>query len=213
MNDVLQHEQAYRGADLIKKMAALPVVVCGCGAVGSNLVDNMVRQGFQKFTVIDFDRVEDHNRHTQVWSRRDVGQLKAAALKNIVHSNMGVAIEAITKRLDTSNVSKLIPAGALVVDGFDNVESRKIITDYCLSKKQLCLHIGLFQDYAEVVWNEVYRVPRDSGALDVCDYPLARNVILFATAVGTEVIIRYLEEKKKESYTITMKDFKVGAYR
>lgn len=212
MNDVFRHEQAYRGAELLKKMAALPVAVCGCGAVGSNLVENMARQGFQKFTVIDFDRVEDHNRNTQVWSRRDVGQLKAAALKNIVHSNMGIAIEAVTKRLEAANIAKIIPAGALVVDGFDNVESRKIVTEYCLSKKQLCLHIGLFQDYAEVVWNEVYRVPRDSQAPDVCDYPLARNVILLAVSVGTDVVIRYLETKKKESYTITMKDFKIGAY-
>ena len=41
--------------------------MCGAGAVGSNLVDNLARQGAENLCVVDRDRVEEHNVSTQVW--------------------------------------------------------------------------------------------------------------------------------------------------
>ncbi len=35
--------------------------ICGTGALGSHLADNLVRQGARKLAVIDCDRVEQHN--------------------------------------------------------------------------------------------------------------------------------------------------------
>ncbi len=55
------HERLYRGDAFIKQMRQLRLTVCGAGAVGSHLVNNMVRQGVSSLTVIDFDRVEQHN--------------------------------------------------------------------------------------------------------------------------------------------------------
>lgn len=37
-----------------------------------------------------------------------------------------------------------------------------------------CLHIGLANSYAEIIWNSIYRLPSPTND-DVCDYPLARN--------------------------------------
>lgn len=203
------HEEVYRGADLLKKLAAQPVTLCGAGAIGSNLADNIVRQGFQKLTVIDMDRVEDHNRNSQLWTSRDVGQMKVAALRNHLFNVMKVSIEPIDKKLDAGNVKKFLRAGAIVVDGFDNPESRKIVMDHCRDNKIDCLHIGLAEDCAEVTWNERYRVPVISKGLDICEYPLARNIAILAVVVGTESIIRYIESGRKESCIISLKDFKI----
>ena len=206
----LIHEEVYRGEALLKKMAAQPFVICGAGAIGSNLVNNMVRQGFEKITVIDFDRIEDHNLHTQVWGRRHCGQLKAGMLKNIMHETVGARIEAVTKKLEKGNCKKLLPKGSVVIDGFDNAESRNLVADYCRDNGIECLHSGLYQDCAEVTWNERYILPGDPKGGDVCEYPLARNVIMLAVAVTTDVIIRYLDEGVKENYTITLKDFRIS---
>lgn len=208
----LEHEISFRGEELIKKMGSYPIVVCGAGAIGSNLIDNMVRQGFSKITVIDDDRVEDHNRQTQVYSKRDVGTLKVQALRGIIFNNMAVQIETQKLRLTDKTVSALLPKGSLVVDGFDNAQSRGIVTDYCKRNKIDCLHVGLFQNYAEAIWNEQYRLDGDSKGSDVCEYPLARNVILLAVSVATEVIIRFIATGKKEQYTITLGDFKIFGF-
>jgi molybdopterin-synthase adenylyltransferase len=172
----------------------------------------MIRQGFKKFSVIDFDRIEDHNRHTQLWGRRDVGQLKTAALKSYAFNSLGVILDDIPKKLDLETVAKLLKKETLVIDGFDNVESRKIVTDHCHKNNIQCLHVGLYKDTAEVTWNKIYRVPDAVKGLDVCEYPLARNIIILAVATATESVIRYLSKDIEESYTITLKDFKISKF-
>lgn len=211
--NTLVHEQVYRGDELLDKVAKLQVIVCGCGAIGSNLIDNMIRQGFKKIRVIDFDRIEDHNRHTQIWDRRGNGQLKVAMMKNHAYQTMGVQIDPVSQKLEERNAKKLL-SGGLVIDGFDNAESRKLVTDYCRENRIECLHVGLFQNYAEIVWNDRYNPPQDAeGAQDVCEYPLARNVVLIAVALATETVIRYLEDGDKNSLVFTLRDMKTSPYR
>jgi adenylyltransferase/sulfurtransferase len=161
--NTLIHEELYRSKNLLEKIANLEIVMCGAGAIGSNLIDNMSRQGFKKFTIIDMDRIEDHNRHTQIWTSRDIGSLKANVLKNHVFNSMGLVIESIPKKLDESNIKKLLKTSGVVIDGFDNVESRRLVTEHCKKNSINCLHVGLFKDYAETIRNEKYRVPDDQN--------------------------------------------------
>ena len=208
--NTLIHEEKYRGDDLLKKMAEQAFVVCGAGALGSNIVENMARQGFKKFTVIDFDRVDDHNRHTQAYDRRDVGQLKVNALKSRIFNVMGISIEIEPKKLDETNIKKILKKSSIVIDGFDNSESRRLVTEYCRDNNILCLHAGLYKDYAEIKWNPVYRVPEPVKGLDVCEYPLARNIVMMASIVTIEAIISYLELKVFNNYEITLRDMTIS---
>jgi hypothetical protein len=69
----------------------------------------------------------------------------------------------------------------------------------------------LAADYAEVIWNQVYRVPSPIND-DVCDYPLARNLVMFAVAVACEVIIQFVATEQHHSFTITWGDFAVKPF-
>lgn len=71
-----------------------------------------------------------------------------------------------------------------------------------------CLHAGLFADYGEVIWNERYRVPRDSGD-DVCDYSLARNLVLLTVTVAAETLLRWVATGVQENWSITLQDLAV----
>ena len=209
--DTLIHEEVYRGKDVIKKISSFgKIAVCGCGAIGSNLIDNMVRQGFKNIAVIDFDRIEDHNRHTQVWGRKEVGHEKVTVMKNKIFSDHGLVIATASIKLEESNTAKVLQAD-LIVDGFDNSASRRLVTDFCRTNKKECLHVGLNGDYAEVMWNNVYKVPKGGGK-DICEYPLARNLILLAVSVATEVIIRFVAKGVQENYTITLGDFGIRRF-
>ncbi len=208
MAGIFVHEELYRGDKLFKKLKSFPIVVCGCGAIGSNLIVNLIRQGFESITVIDMDRIEQHNLNNQIWGRREVGGMKASLMENIAYSSMGVKVVGIAKELTASNIKKVFEGASLVIDAFDNSKSRRLVSDYCKDKVD-CLHIGLNTDYAEVIWNETYRVPNDVDGGDVCEYPLARNICMLSVVVATEVLLRFVETKAKESYSITLKDFKV----
>jgi molybdopterin/thiamine biosynthesis adenylyltransferase len=225
MTDTFHHETLYRGRDALDRLARVRLVVCGAGAVGSNLVDNLVRQGVRQVTVIDDDRVEAHNVGTQTYAESDVGAFKVDVLQAEVFRAVGVEITAVRQRLTERNVRKLLgpspgsgqvpsPGSGqrLVVDGFDNHDSRALVTGHCRAEDIPCLHVGLHADYAEVLWNEGYRVPGDAfdpGA-DVCDYPLARNLIQFAVTLASEALVRYVLEGEAQNYSFTLADLKIN---
>ena len=195
---------------LLKRLASHKITVCGAGALGSNFVDTLVRQGFSQIRVVDMDRIEVHNINTQVWGDMDIGALKADALKNRVFRHVGTEIEAVSKQLTAANAKQLLKGSDLVVDMFDNSASRQLIQTECQGRKIPCLHAGLYEDYGEVIWDETYRVPKDTQG-DVCDYPLARNLVMLVVSVAAEETLDFCLSKKprKGSWTITLKDFAI----
>jgi molybdopterin/thiamine biosynthesis adenylyltransferase len=214
-NSKFHHEEIYRGKDLVKNLQSHRLLVCGAGALGSNLVDSLARMGFANLKVIDKDRVEVHNINTQVYGDMDVGALKADALKNRIFRHVGTEIEAVSKELTTANARSLLKGATLVVDAFDNTASRQLVQDECRARNVPCLHAGLYEDYGEVVWDQRYVVPGQPAAGDVCDYPLARNIALLVVVVSAEEILDFClaEKPRMQSWSITLKDLAIKPMR
>jgi molybdopterin/thiamine biosynthesis adenylyltransferase len=202
------HEQLYRGADLLARLAAARVTLCGAGALGSHVADNLVRQGLGSLKVIDRDRVEQHNVSTQLYGESDVGAWKVEVLRNRLFRAAGVEIEAVNRELTERTARGLLKESVLVVDTFDNSASRRLVQEQCRALGLPCLHVGLFADYAEVIWDEHYRVPGDVAG-DVCDYPLARNLVLLAVAVASETLVRFVGDGTRQNWSATLRDFAV----
>ena len=208
MPDKFHHERIYRGPDALARLESVPITLCGAGALGSLLADNLARQGFRHWTVIDCDRVEEHNVGTQLYGEAEVGAWKVEALRGRLFRAVGVEIEAVAKELAERNSRGLLKGSGIVLDTFDNSTSRRLVQERCRAEGFACLHVGLFADYAEVVWDEGYRVPGDVGG-DVCDYPLARNLVLLAVAVASETAVRFLLGGRREDWSVTLGDFAV----
>jgi molybdopterin/thiamine biosynthesis adenylyltransferase len=208
MTDKLLHERLYRGPDAIAKLAAARIVLCGAGALGSNLADNLARQGAATLRVIDYDRVEPHNVGTQAYGDCDVGTWKVEALRNRLFRASGVEVEAVRKQLDERNAASLLKGATVVIDTFDNSAGRRLVQAHARSTGLPCLHAGLFEDYCEVIWDESYRVPSDAAG-DVCEYPLARNLVLLAVALASEALLAFLLEGRRAQWSATLRDFAV----
>ncbi|HEY1404771.1 MAG TPA: ThiF family adenylyltransferase [Pyrinomonadaceae bacterium] len=212
MMNSLYHEQLYRTPEVMKRVAEFPLTVCGAGALGANIAESLARMGFKRLRVVDRDRVEERNLSTQPYYRSDAGAFKARMLANALYRALGVEVDARPEELTATNAAKLLAESALVVDVFDNSASRRELQDYCRSARMACLHAGLSGDYAEVIWNEFYRVPSATQD-DVCDYPLARNLVTLTVAIACETIVEFVEPGARRSHTITLRDFAVRPYR
>jgi molybdopterin-synthase adenylyltransferase len=210
MNPTL-HESLYRGSEALTHFATTKVVLCGVGALGSHLADHLARQGFRSLKVIDRDRVEEHNVSTQLYGLNEVGGWKTEVLKNRIFRTTGIEIETINKEVIEKNAESFLKKADLVVDLFDNSISRSIVQNATRKLQVPCLHVGLFIDYAEVIWDEQYRVPEQTEQ-DVCEYPLARNIILLAISVASETLIRFVLEKIRPNWSITLRDFRIAGY-
>lgn len=203
-------EALYRTPDAMARLKGRLVVVCGAGALGANLAESLARCGVDRLRVIDRDRIEEHNLSTQPYSTDDVGAFKAEVLSYHLYRAVGVEAEYEIKEMTMANAVKLIKDSALVVDCFDNSASRRLLHEATRALSLPCLHAGMADACGEVLWNEQYRVPSDRGD-DVCDYPLARNLVTLTATVLSETVLRYLMAGERTNWTITLGDLRVQA--
>ncbi len=205
------HEQLYRSPQIMERIRSAQITICGAGALGANLAEMLARSGVGSLTVIDRDRVEEHNLSTQPYTRSDIGTQKAKVIANMLYRAVGIPVTPQTKELTQANVRSLLKGSPLVIDAFDNQASRQWIKDHCEQADLPCLHAGLANDYAEVIWNERYRVPAATQA-DLCDYPLTRSLVILTVAVTCEVILRFIADGTRASYMITLKDLSITPF-
>lgn len=187
------------------------IVICGVGALGGNLAENLARQGFKNLRLIDHDKVEPRNLWTQPYYKEDIGHLKVRVLAERLYRSSDAKIEPHRAKLDGSNATILLRNSNLVVDCFDNPPSREVVKNTCHLLKIPCLHIGLAEGYAEVIWSERYQVPEQIGR-NPCDNPEARNTILIAIAIATKTIFEFFENGARKSYTFTVSDLRIETW-
>lgn len=203
--NINHHEALYRGPKSMSRLQGRLVTVCGAGALGANLTESLARAGVDTLRVIDFDRIEEHNLSTQPYELDDIGAQKATTLAHALYRAVGCEVEAITKRLTEQNVRKLLQDSDLVIDCFDNGPSRHLVTAHCKMFGQQALHAGMADGFGEVIWNDDYRVPA-GGVEDICDYPLARNLVMMTASVAAEMVLRYLIDGSRENWSLTLRD-------
>jgi molybdopterin/thiamine biosynthesis adenylyltransferase len=216
MSGKLHRETLYRGEKAIAALSKAHVAICGLGAIGSNLAVLLARSGVSQLTLIDFDRVEESNIGTQAYSLEDVGTLKAEALSAMFYRECGLTdgLGHFVRRLESANIKKAqLNTTHLVVDCFDNRDSRLLLKVYCQERHLACLHVGLDTEYGEIRWNESYIVPNDrkpDSNDNPCDMPIARSLIHLTVGVAGESIIRFLTQGVKESYSLTLRDLRIS---
>lgn len=211
MADILTHEEKYRGQQIMKKRSAAKIVIMGAGALGSRLLDALVCQGYIP-AIVDFDKVERHNLGNQLYGPPDVGKLKATQSANNTYRRLGVKCDSVAKKVTKENVSNIIKGYDLVIDAFDNLESRILLKTTCWKASIPCLHCAMSHDgFGEASWSESYPVEKFTDQRrenDPCEYPLAVNLVLFTVAFAAETINNFVDEGKKESIQFTLKDMR-----
>lgn len=109
------------------------VLVVGCGGLGGHLIDMLARIGIGFLRVVDGDVFEPSNLNRQLLSEvplLGVGKAKAAAAR-ISRVNLDVEVEAVDAFLTESNARSLLLSCDAVLDGLDNIESRRILAKAC----------------------------------------------------------------------------------
>ena len=109
------------------------VTLCGVGALGTVLANNLVRAGVGHIRVIDRDFVEPSNLQRQVlFDEADVTnnmpKAEAAVIK-MRQINSSVKLEAIVADINRTNIEEFCKDSDLILDGTDNFEVRYTIND------------------------------------------------------------------------------------
>ena len=121
---------------------------------------------------IDFDRVESKNLLAQAYVKQSVGKNKAEALKAQLFNFHGVKAEAVGVRVTADNVAALLKDAALIVDAFDNLASRTLLSTHARANAVPLVHAAVSGDgtFGLVRWDERFNPdPEDHAGQATCE--------------------------------------------
>ncbi|MCG8473286.1 MAG: sulfur carrier protein ThiS adenylyltransferase ThiF [Desulfobacterales bacterium] len=133
---MLTHVKGALSAGALERLITARVGIAGAGGLGSNCAMHLVRMGVKHLVVVDDDVVERSNLNRQFFFERQVGQSKVDALKeNLCAITSGLSLDFYGETVIQDNVDTFFGACDAVVEAFDAVASKKLLTEYCLKKK------------------------------------------------------------------------------
>jgi tRNA A37 threonylcarbamoyladenosine dehydratase len=187
------------------------IIIFGAGAIGSNLLMNLVRDlPDVRYVVVDYDKIEQRNFTvgTQPYLKSDLNKYKTQALQMLVYNQCGKRIETVNEKMMSKNqiytilsryhqdeydsISQVsIPEISLVVDAFDNAESRNLIK--IKDGGIHVVHIGFSpQMTGSIIWDENWNdmsKSKNENTTDICTQQGARSFIMSFTSIASLVIL------------------------
>lgn len=109
------------------------VLVVGIGGLGCVSVAYLASAGIGKLGLCDYDIVTDSNLNRQLcYNENDIGHSKVLCAERYIRAlNKEVKTDAITVKLERSNVDEIVSKYDIIVDGSDNYETRFLLSDAC----------------------------------------------------------------------------------
>jgi sulfur carrier protein ThiS adenylyltransferase len=104
--------------------------IAGAGGLGSNCTINLVRCGFEKFIIADFDTVELSNLNRQAYLPEHIGLPKVDCLKDqLLKINPACSVDAKQITLNETNALTVFGSCDVVVEAFDSPECKAMIAN------------------------------------------------------------------------------------
>ncbi|SHJ33348.1 sulfur carrier protein ThiS adenylyltransferase ThiF [Lutispora thermophila] len=140
MNDFWYGLEKYIGGENMEKLQRIKIGIAGAGGLGSNCAFNLVRSGFKKFKIVDYDIVELSNLNRQFYFIDQIGMPKVEALKkNLERINPHLELETYQLKVNAENIMKLFDDCEVIVEAFDDVASKTLLAEKFFSSGKLVI--------------------------------------------------------------------------
>jgi len=126
------------GETKLAKIEKAKIGIAGAGGLGSNCAACLVRAGFKRFTIADFDRVEPSNLDRQFYFEDQVGMQKVAALEaNLRRINPCLELHMLPVKLEPANIPEIFRDCDVVMECLDRAESKSMLVSQLLPSGKL----------------------------------------------------------------------------
>jgi adenylyltransferase/sulfurtransferase len=184
-----------------EKLKGSKAAVIGCGALGTNIANNLTRSGLGQLILVDRDIIELNNLQRQnLYSENDIGMPKASILsEKLKKINSEIKIKGIIEDINSKNIENIIKKTDIVLDGTDNMQTRFLINDACIKHKIPWIYGGAIETEGmtmNIIPNKtpclrclIENIPKP-GSLPTCDTVGVLNTIpnVVASIQSTEAL-------------------------
>jgi sulfur carrier protein ThiS adenylyltransferase len=134
---------SFFSSEQLKRIQSVKIGVAGAGGIGSNCAAMLVRSGFKKFTIVDFDQVEPSNLNRQVYLPSHIGKLKVECLKELLLAiNSEVSISTCHDKINDVNAFGILGDCDIIVEAFDNACSKAELFSVFLRSEKLLVGVS-----------------------------------------------------------------------
>lgn len=131
------------GKENLNKVQSMHIGIAGAGGLGSNCAMNLVRAGFNKFTIVDFDEVAASNLDRQFYFLDQVGIKKTEALKaNLLRINPVLEIKIINEKINKDNIKSLFKDCEILAECLDKAEYKSMFLESFLGSKKFIVSVS-----------------------------------------------------------------------
>ena len=195
--------------DLIKKLGEEKLLIiegsrigiAGAGGLGSNCAHNLVRSGFKKFKIVDFDIITPSNLDRQFYFLDQVGQKKVDALRiNLFRINPELDIEIESVKITEDNIKELFKDCQIVVECLDSAESKGMLVNRLLPEGKFIVSASGLGGVGSSDEIKVHRIKENLVIIgdlrsDIKDRPALSPRVSIAAAKEADAVLEYLLKK------------------
>ena len=133
-------------------IAKTKIAIIGLGALGTNASHALVRSGAKNLLLIDDDVVEASNLPRQsLYTEDDVSKNKVfVAKEKLLQVSKDATVQAHVARIENATLP-LLKDAELILDCTDNLESRRLIDEFCFEKQIPWVHAAVVRSQGEVM--------------------------------------------------------------
>jgi sulfur carrier protein ThiS adenylyltransferase len=192
------------GAEGFRKVLAARIGIAGAGGLGSNCALNLVRSGFRKITIADFDVIDPSNLDRQFYFQDQVGMNKVDALKaNLTRVVPGLELKMVKRKIGSSDVEELFGDCDAVAECLDTAESKSMLVSVLMKLGKFTVSasglggIGASDDIKTRKIKDGLVMIGDLRS-DICNNPAISPRVSVAAAKQADAILEHilLSEKK-----------------
>ncbi|MFA7255665.1 MAG: sulfur carrier protein ThiS adenylyltransferase ThiF [Candidatus Omnitrophota bacterium] len=195
--------------DLIKKLGEAKLAkiekarigIAGAGGLGSNCAACLVRVGFKRFTIADFDLVDPTNLDRQFYFEDQVGMKKVEALgTNLLRINTHLELQMLPVKLEPANIPAIFRNCDVVVECLDQAEVKSMLVSQLLPSGKLIVSASGLGGYGSSDDIQVHKLKPNlvligDLASDIAKAPALSPRVSIAAAKQADVVLEFVAGK------------------
>ncbi|MGI6093358.1 MAG: sulfur carrier protein ThiS adenylyltransferase ThiF [Veillonellaceae bacterium] len=181
--------------DAIEKVQ---IGIAGAGGLGSNCAAALVRCGFKKLRIIDYDCIEPSNLNRQFFFADQIGMAKVEALgQNLCRINPDLELELIQQKITAQNVGDWFEDRQVVLECLDVPAIKSLLVQHYASAGKLVVAVSGIAGWGNSddivvrkVGSKLFVIGDEKSGIDNMP-PLAPRVAI-AAAKQADIVLAYI---------------------